>query len=75
MTRDEWIYRYRTAWTLHRPDLRPDHFTQAVLDGAYAGLAGAYPEDPEGAVQFMLDDWYWDSAEGLQAIQDGLARR
>jgi len=75
MTREEWIYRYRTAWTLHRPALGPDYFTQVVLDQAFADLSETYAEDPEGAVQHMVDDWYWDSAEGLRVIQDGLARR
>ena len=75
MTREEWTYRYRTAWTLYRPDLGPDYFTRAVLDKAYADLGETYAEDPESAVQHMVDDWYWDSAEGLQVIQAGLARR
>jgi len=56
MTREEWIYRYRTAWTLYRPDLGPDYFTRAVLDEAYTDLGETYAEDPEGAVQHMVDD-------------------
>ena len=31
MTRKEWIYRYRTAWSLRRPDLGPDCFTGAFF--------------------------------------------
>jgi hypothetical protein len=65
MTRDEWIYCYRTAWSLRRPDLGAEHFTQAILDEAYEHLGETYSEDPEGAVQHMADEWYWESPEGL----------
>jgi hypothetical protein len=73
MTREEWIYRYRTKWTLLSPELAADYFTPAALDVAYDNLVVDYADDPEGAAEFVEADEHWNSAAGLAEIWRGLS--